>query len=99
MRRLSEEAEARLLAAIEKAAGLVNDGETPNAAIVKIARAEDMPAGHVRLMVHAYNTGRTTKQREQGESACEKSADFQLADADRFYEFIIAILFEEKVIW
>lgn len=82
MRRLSEEAETRLIAAIEKAAALVNTGDTPNAAIVKIARDENMPAGHVRLMVHAYNTGRTTKQRELGESANEKSADFQLADAD-----------------
>lgn len=82
MRQLSKEAEARLLAALEKAAELVNTGETPNNAIVKIAKDENMPAGHVRLMVHAYNTGRTTKQRELGESAIEKAADFQLADAD-----------------
>ena len=82
MRRLSEEAEARLLSAIEKAAGLVNAGDTPNAAIVKIAKEEDMPAGHVRIMVNAYNTGRTRRQHEMGKSAGEKSADFQLADAD-----------------
>jgi hypothetical protein len=80
MRPLSKEAETKLLAAIEKAAELVNSGETPNAAIIKVAGAENIPAGHINLMVHAYNTGRTTKQRESGDSATEKSADFNLAD-------------------
>lgn len=82
MRQLSKEAEANLLAAIEKAATQVNAGEMPNEAIVKIAQEQDMPAGHVRLMVHAYNTGRTTTTREKGASTSEKAADFQLADVD-----------------
>lgn len=82
MRPLSKEAETKLLAAIEKAASLVNEGAEPNDAIIKIASAENMPAGHVNLMVHAYNTGRTTTQREQGESTLEKAADFKLASAD-----------------
>jgi len=82
MRQLSKQAEAKLLAAIEKAAERVNAGEEPNAAITKIAAEENMPAGHVQLMVHAYNTGRTTTQREQGASTAEKSADFKLADGD-----------------
>jgi len=93
MRQLSKQAEAQLLAAIEKAAERVNAGEEPNAAITKIAAAEHMPAGHVQLMVHAYNTGRTTKQREQGESTTEKSADFKLADAD----VVLANLFPKEV--
>jgi hypothetical protein len=80
MRSLSKEAETKLLAAIEKAAALVNDGEEPNAAIIKVASAANVPAGHIDLMVHAYNTGRTAKQREQGESTNEKAADFKLAD-------------------
>ena len=82
MRQLSKEAEANLLAAIEKAASQVNAGEMPNEAIIKIAKEQDMPAGHVRLMVHAYNTGRTTTTREKGASTSEKAADFQLADVD-----------------
>jgi hypothetical protein len=86
MRPLSKEAETKLLSAIEKAAELVNSGETPNAAIIKVAGAEHIPAGHINLMVHAYNTGRTTKQRESGDSAIEKSADFNLADADTIME-------------
>jgi hypothetical protein len=89
MRPLTKEAEAKLIAAIEKAAGYVNDGLAPNDAIVKSAAAANVPAGHINLMVHAYNTGRTTKQREQGDSTLDKAADFPLADAqtvlDRLY--------------
>jgi uncharacterized membrane protein YgcG len=81
MQPLSKAAEAKLIAAIERAAGYVNDGLAPNAAIVKSAAASDIPAGHINLMVHAYNTGRTTKQREQGNDTLEKAADFPMADA------------------
>lgn len=80
MRALSKEAEQKLLNAIERAATSVNDGATPNDAIIKSASAANIPAGHINLMVHAYNTGRTNKQREAGETTLEKAADFQLAD-------------------
>lgn len=93
MRQLSKQAEAKLLGAIEKAAERVNAGDEPNAAIIKIAADENMPAGHVQLMVHAYNTGRTTTQREKGASTTEKSADFKLADAD----VILEALFPKEV--
>lgn len=81
MQPLTKQAEQKLIAAIEQAAGFVNSGMSPNAAIIKSAAAADIPAGHINLMVHAYNTGRTTTQREQGENTLEKAADFQLADA------------------
>jgi hypothetical protein len=93
MRPLSKEAETKLMAAIEKAASLVNTGEEPNAAIIKVAAAEHIPAGHINIMVHAYNTGRTTSTREKGASANEKAADFKLADADT----IIDALFPKVV--
>jgi hypothetical protein len=82
MRALSKEAEQKLITAIERAASLVNDGAAPNDAIVKSASDANIPAGHINLMVHAYNTGRTNKQREIGDDAAEKAADFQLADAN-----------------
>lgn len=82
MRSLSKEAERKLINAIEKAASLVNDGDKPTDAIIKSAREHDVPAGHINLMVHAYNTGRTTTQREKGESTMEKAAEFPLADAN-----------------
>lgn len=82
MRALSKEAEQKLLSAIERAATLVNEGATPNNAIIKSASDAGIPAGHINLMVHAYNTGRTNKQRELGETTLEKAADFQLADVN-----------------
>jgi hypothetical protein len=82
MRALNKEAEQKLIGAIERAASLVNAGSTPNDAIIKSASAANVPSGHINLMVHAYNTGRTTKQREQGENTFDKSADFQMANAD-----------------
>jgi hypothetical protein len=81
MRVLSKQAEAKLLGAIEQAAEYANSGMSPNDAIIKSASEANVPAGHINLMVHAYNTGRTTKQREAGDNALEKAADFQLADA------------------
>jgi hypothetical protein len=93
MRALSKEAEQKLISAIERAASLVNDGASPNDAIIKSASDANVPAGHINLMVHAYNTGRTNKQREQGEDAVEKAADFQLADANK----VMAALYPAQV--
>lgn len=81
MHALSKAAEQKLIQAIENAATYVNAGLEPNAAIIKSAAEHQIPAGHVTLMVHAYNTGRTNKQREQGDDTYEKAADFKLADA------------------
>lgn len=93
MRSLSKAAEQKLIGAIEQAAAYVNDGMEPNAAIVKSASAANIPAGHINLMVHAYNTGRTNKQREQGENTYEKAADFRLANAD----VVLGQLYPENV--
>lgn len=93
MRALSKEAEQKLLGAIERAAVLVNGGSTPNDAIIKSASDAGIPAGHINLMVHAYNTGRTNKQREQGETTLEKAADFQLADVN----VVMAALYPAQV--
>lgn len=88
MKKISKQAETRLMQAIEKIAVLVNTGETPSAAIAKVAREDGIPPGHVNLMVHAYNTGRTTRQRVDGADALEKAADFPLADAATVLELM-----------
>jgi hypothetical protein len=93
MRSLTKEAEQKLIRAIENAAALVNSGLAPNEAIIKSASEANIPAGHINLMVHAYNTGRTTKQRESGENVLEKAADFALADADT----VLKALYPETV--
>lgn len=80
MKKLSKQTESRLMAAIEKAAQNVNGGDDPNTAIVKAAQEHSIPAGNVHLMVHAYNTGRTTRQRQEGDTVWDKAAEFDLAD-------------------
>lgn len=82
MNRLSKQAEQRLTEALEKVASLVSEGEHPNDAIVKIASDLGIPAGHVNLMVNAFNTGRTETQRKIGQDIFEKAAEFDLADAE-----------------
>lgn len=86
MRPLSKDAEAKLLSALEKVAELVNTGDNPNSAIVKIAKDNNLPGGYVRLVVNAFNTGATNAQRESGETTGEKAADFTLADADQILD-------------
>jgi LPXTG-motif cell wall-anchored protein len=80
MKKLSKDAENRVLTALESVADSVNEGVCPNDAIVKAASAHGIPAGHVNLMVSAYNTGRTGKQRMAAESPFDKAATFELAD-------------------
>lgn len=86
MKKISKAAEDRLVGAIEKTAALVNDGMHPNNAIAKAAAEGGIPPGHINLMVHAYNTGRTTRQRQNGGDPFEKSADFEMADAAQVLE-------------
>ena len=49
MKKLSKEAESRILTALESVADSVNDGSTPTDAIVKAASDHSIPAGHVNL--------------------------------------------------
>lgn len=91
--KLSKQAEQRLTEALEKVAGLVAEGTHPNDAIVKVASDAGIPAGHVNLMVTAFNTGRTETQRKIGGDIFEKSAEFDLADA----EDILGRMFPKEV--
>jgi hypothetical protein len=86
MPRMTKEGEARLRAALDEVVDLVNDGKDPDDAIVKVAADHSIPAGHVNLMVAAYNTGRTTRHRESHSSLLDKAADFPIADAPSILE-------------
>lgn len=81
MNKISKETESRMMQAIEKSALLINDGDHPNDAIVKAAQEFGVPPGNINLMVHAYNTGRTDRQRKSSQDTWEKAADFETADA------------------
>jgi hypothetical protein len=78
---LSKQAEQRIHSALDQASTLIEDGMTPNDALVKAAEDNQIPIGHVRLMVNAINTGRTNAHRMSHEDPLEKAGEFQLADA------------------
>jgi hypothetical protein len=86
MPKMTKEGEARLRAALDEVVDLVNGGEAPDDAIVKVAADLAIPPGQVGLMVAAYNTGRTTRHRESHSSLLEKAADFPIADAPAILE-------------
>ena len=88
MKPLGKDAEARILAAIEKTAELVHDGTPPTEAAIKAATAAQLRPGEINMLVHAYNTGRTTQQRRDGVDVFEKAADFPLADPAAVLEAI-----------
>ena len=78
----SKEAEERLLNYVREAQGNITAGDSPNMAIVKVAREHSIHADMLPLMVQAINVGRQTYQQEKcgGQSILEKIADFPLAN-------------------
>jgi len=86
MKRISAATERKLLAAIDSTAELINDGMTPNDAIVKVADMHGVTKSEIPLVVHAYNTGRTNRQRETADDILLKTATFELADTDTILE-------------
>jgi hypothetical protein len=86
MRRISNQTEAKLTEALEQVTDLVNDGEHPTAAIIKVASDNQILPGHIRLIVQAYNNGRTAVQRKSADDLYEKIATFPIADAKEVLE-------------
>ena len=82
--RMPREAEERLSQVLDAAIDKIQSGVTadPSEAIAKAASELPVPAGHIPLLVRAYNTSRTTEQRKSGSSPAERAADFPIADAD-----------------
>lgn len=92
-KKLTKESEHRLLESLEDIADLTNEGMHPNEAITKIASEKQVPAGHIHLLVNAYNIGRTTAQRKNSTDVWEKAAEFPIADT----EAILESMFPAKV--
>jgi len=82
MRKISPETEKKLLRVIDKTASLVEGGDAPDDAIIKAAMEYGLRQGDIPPVVHAYNTGRTLRQRKDGDDIFSKVADFKLADAE-----------------
>jgi hypothetical protein len=86
MNKLSKASQDRLLSALNDIAELTNSGEHPNAAITKVASDMKIPHGHIQLLVNAYNTGRTTVQRQSSDNVWDKAAEFPIAETDKILE-------------
>jgi hypothetical protein len=83
---LSKRDEARILAAYEKVAQDPAVEQDPNAVIAKIAAADNIPAGHVNLLVRAYNTARFGWQKESSDDVSERAAEFPIASESEVIE-------------
>lgn len=79
---LDQTDERRMFSAIKRATDLTDAGDTPDAAIEKVARADSLQPGQIRLLGHAYNTGRQTRQWQDGGGILQKLAEFPLADPE-----------------
>lgn len=78
---------------IEKASQLIDAGEDPNNGIAKAAKDLGVRPGEVGLVVHAYNTGRTARQRSEGEDLFAKAAEFPMADT----AVVLQIMYPDNV--
>jgi hypothetical protein len=79
--RLTKQSEERISAALAQVADRTNAGESPDDAIVKVASEKRIPAGHVRLMVRAFNNGRVLGHIKKHAELQERAASVPLADA------------------
>lgn len=93
MKTLNKVAEDLLINALSKVADQVTEDDDPNEAIAKTASELKIPHGHVHLLVKAYNTAKTTTQRQATEDLWSKSASFPLADTAKVLDF----MYPEKV--
>ncbi len=105
MKTLSSEDEARIAAALEDVVERVEAGASPNEAMAKAASDRGVPPGHVRLMVNAYNVGRSGAQRRGGSTLAEKAGEFEVANAvdvlERMYPSAVktaGVLFNETAL-
>jgi hypothetical protein len=83
---IKPETEKKLLAVIEKTADFVNSGMGANEAVIKAASEAQIRPSEVSLVVQAYNTGRTNRQRQDGTDIFSKTAEFELADTEKVLE-------------
>lgn len=84
----TEAEEQQLVGFTKQAMTLVNGGIDPDAAIEKIARAENLGRGTIELLANAYNTGRQLHQFKTASSILGKLADFPMADAEKIAKAI-----------
>lgn len=83
---ITKETETRLINAVEQAVELVNSGLDPNSAIVKVASDFDLTPGHVKLVVQAFNIGRTNAHRKAANDLYDRASEFELANIENIFQ-------------
>lgn len=83
---MKPETEKKLARVLDDVATLVEEGASPNDAIIKAAKQHSVIPGHISLLAAAYNTGRFDVQRDSSDDPVVKAADFPLADAAEILE-------------
>ena len=81
MKRMSKEAEKKLLRSVEEVISSVSDGVSPTDALCKVAEANEYSTAEVRRLAEAYNQSRTLHQFDK-ESDAARMKTFPLADPD-----------------
>lgn len=81
IKKLSADQEQEITVSLTDVADLVKSGSSPDDAIVKVATEKKLPAGYVRLMANAYNTGQSLGTIRNGSDLTEKASSFPLANA------------------
>lgn len=82
MATLNRNDETLLLDSVKRMVDIVDAGSTPNQALSKVARDQEMRPGFVKSCAAAYNTGRQLSKWHSGKTASDRMTTFPLADAD-----------------
>lgn len=93
MKKLTTDERDQLEKAIESISDYCAEGLSPNAAIVKTAKAMKLTPDRLPILVNAYNAGATAEHWSSSDSIRDKVASFPIADIDQ----IRASLYPGKV--
>ena len=80
--------EDKLIQSVSFAAGLVQQGEEPNSALLKTAEEHSLQPGELRVVCNAFNTGRQNVQWGQRGDILDKLASTPLADYSTVFRFL-----------
>ena len=76
---MNKTAEDQLVGAVREVSALVESGQSPTDAIIKVSADLSLGPGMIPLVVQAYNVGRTTWQQNNSAGILSKQADFPIA--------------------
>lgn len=81
MEKISKEQEQKIVSALERAIKMANQGETPNAALRKVAEENSFTPPLVRRMVEAFNVSKTLAHMKHASGEARVNS-FPIADAE-----------------